>query len=229
MSNVERAEIDQVLSAVKARLEADPEAGLARSGFWKAVGAVKRAPDLVDEFADRIAAIDREGFERWALLTVPVAVGTAIAAAGVILGLMLVALAYSTPDPWNGLLFLGGNGVLLVATHGLAHLVVGRMMGIRFTHWLIGNMKRPQPGVKTDYATYLATPATRRAWMPASGALFTKIVPFALLPAGLVAGVPTWAIWLLVAGGVLSILTDVAWSRTSSDWMKFRRERAYSR
>lgn len=226
---MERAEIDQVLSAVEDRLEADPEAGLARSGFWKAVGAVKRSPELVDEFADRIAAVDREGFERWALLTVPVRVGTAIAEGGVIVGLVLVALAYTTPDPWNGLLFLGGNGVLLVATHGLAHLAVGRMMGIRFTHWFIGDKKRPQPGVKTDYATYLATPPNRRAWMHASGALLTKIVPFALLPAGLIAGVPTWAIWLLLAGGVLSILTDIAWSTTTSDWMKFRRERAYSR
>ena len=225
---MERAEIDQVLTGLEARLQADPDAGLARSGFWKAVAAVKRSPELVDEFADRIAAVDREGFKRWALLTVPVAVGTALAGVGVIAGLVLVALAYSTPDPWNGLLFLGGNGVLLVATHGLAHLVVGRMMGIRFTHWFIGNMKRPQPGVKTDYATYLITPANRRAWMHASGALFTKIVPFALLPAGLIAGVPNWAIWLLVASGVLSILTDAAWSTTSSDWMKFRRERSYA-
>ena len=225
---MERAEIDQVLTGLEARLQADPDAGLARSGFWKAVAAVKRSPELVDEFADRIAAVDREGFERWALLTVPVAVGTALAGVGVIAGLVLVALAYSTPDPWNGLLFLGGNGVLLVATHGLAHLVVGRLMGIRFTHWFIGNMKRPQPGVKTDYATYLVTPANRRAWMHASGALFTKIVPFALLPAGLIAGVPNWAIWLLVASGVLSILTDAAWSTTSSDWMKFRRERSYA-
>ena len=225
---MERVEIERVLSGLEARLQADPEAGLARSGFWKAVAAVKRSPELVDEFADRIAAVDREGFKRWALLTVPVAVGTALAGVGVIAGLVLVALAYSTPDPWNGLLFLGGNGVLLVATHGLAHLVVGRMMGIRFTHWFIGNMKRPQPGVKTDYATYLVTPANRRAWMHASGALFTKIVPFALLPAGLIAGVPNWAIWLLVASGVLSILTDAAWSTTSSDWMKFRRERSYA-
>ena len=225
---MERVEIERVLSGLEARLQADPDAGLARSGFWKAVAAVKRSPELVDEFADRIAAVDREGFKRWALLTVPVAVGTALAGVGVIAGLVLVALAYTTPDPWNGLLFLGGNGVLLVATHGLAHLVVGRLMGIRFTHWFIGNMKRPQPGVKTDYATYLVTPANRRAWMHASGALFTKIVPFALLPAGLIAGVPNWAIWLLVASGVLSILTDAAWSTTSSDWMKFRRERSYA-
>ena len=218
-----------MLSAVEARLAADTGAGLGGSGFWKAVAAVKRDPGLVGEFGGRIAAIDRSAFERWAMLTVPVGVGTAAAAAGTALGLVLVGLAYDTPDPWNGLLLLAGSGVLLVATHGLAHLVVGRLVGISFTHWFIGTVARPQPGVKTDYASYLATPAKRRAWMHASGALVSKVVPFALIPAGLIAGVPQWATILLAVVGVVSVITDILWSTHFSDWKKFRREMAVAR
>ena len=223
---MERSEVERVLSAVEARLAADSAAGLAGSGFWMAVAAVKQDRRLVGEYGGRIAAIDRAAFERWALLTVPAGVGTAAAAVGTALGLVLAGLAYYTPDPWNGLLLLAGSGVLLVATHGLAHLVVGRLVGIRFTHWFIGTVARPQPGVKTDYATYLATSPARRAWMHASGALVSKIVPFALIPAGLIAGVPDWATILLAVVGAVSIITDILWSTRFSDWNKFRREMA---
>lgn len=226
---MERSEAERVLSAVEERLATDPGAGLKGSGFWKVVAAAKKAPDLVGAYAERIAAIDRTAFERWALLTVPLGPGTAAASAGTVLGLVLVGLAYNAPEPWNGLLLLAGTGVLLVTTHGLAHLVVGQLAGIRFTHWFIGTVTRPQPGVKTDYATYLTTDAERRAWMHASGALVSKIVPFALIPAGLIAGVPGWATALLVAVGVVSIITDILWSTRVGDWKKFRREMAFAK
>lgn len=226
---MERSEAETVLSAVEERLASDPSAGLGGSGFWKVVSATKQAPELAMEFAERIAAIDRTAFERWALLTVPLGVGTATALVGTVVGLVLVGLAYSTPEPWNGLLLLAGTGVLLVTTHGLAHLVVGRLAGIRFTHWFIGTVVRPQPGVKTDYATYLTTAASRRAWMHASGALMTKILPFALIPAALIAGVPNWATILLVVIGVVSVITDILWSTRISDWKKFRREIAFAK
>lgn len=226
---MERSEAERVLSAVEERSATDPAAGLAGSGFWKVVSAAKETRELAAEFAERIAAIDRAAFERWALLTVPLGVGTAAASVGTVVGLVLVGLAYSTPDPWNGLLLLAGTGVLLVTTHGLAHLVVGRMAGIRFTHWFIGTVTRPQPGVKTDYATYLSTTAERRAWMHASGALMSKILPFALIPAGLIAGVSGWATTLLAVVGVVSIITDILWSTRVSDWKKFRREMAFAK
>lgn len=221
---MKRAEVEQVLKAVEERLASDPEAGLAGSGFWKAVGAVKRDPALVQEFAGRIAVVDREAFERWALFTVPLWAGSAAALVGTLAGLALVGLAYYASDPWNGLSLLAGMGVLQVATHGLAHLLVGRMVGIRFTHWFIGSAKQAQPGVKTDYAAYLAVDAKRRAWMHASGAVWTKIVPFALIPAGLIAGVPSWATILLLVTGAVSVITDILWSTKVSDWKKFRRE-----
>ena len=87
-------------------------------------------------------------------------------------------------------MFLLGFGIILVTTHGLTHLAVGTLMGMRFTHWFVGKLTQPQPGVKLDYATYLRAPATSRAWMHASGAIVTKLMPFVFLGAAIAAGVP---------------------------------------
>ncbi len=221
-----KSEAAQILANVERRQADDPKAGLSGSGFWKVVAAAKTDTQLRTEFGDRIASIDTEAFRRWALLTVPFPLGTAAAIFGTAIGLLLAALSYNTPDPSNGVLLLAGMGVLLVATHGLAHLLVGRLVGIRFTHWFIGTMGRPQPGVKTDYVTYLGAGARQRAWMHASGAIVSKVIPFVLIPVGLNAGVPSWATTLLVVVGVASVLTDAVWSTKFSDWKKFRREMA---
>ena len=62
--------------------------------------------------------------------------------------------------------------------------------------------------------------------MHASGAIFTKIVPFLLVGAGLAANLPTWAVWGLVVVGAATIATDILWSTGASDWSRFSRERA---
>ena len=114
--------------------------------------------------------------------------------------------------------------MLLGTTHDLAHLVVGRLVGIRFAHWFIDGPTRLQPGLKTDYASYLRTPPHARAWMHASGALTTKAIPFAIL--ALRSGDPPWVRWALFVLGGVQILTDVFFSRHHSDWKRFRREMA---
>jgi hypothetical protein len=60
--------------------------------------------------------------------------------------------------------------------------------------------------------------------MHASGAIVTKVMPFAFLGAAFAAGTPTWVIVVLVLVGVGSIATDVLWSTKASDWKKYRRE-----
>jgi hypothetical protein len=116
--------------------------------------------------------------------------------------------------------------VLLASTHGLGHLVVGRIVGSRFTVWFAG-YRRPQPGVKTDDATYLRTPARSRARMHESGAIVTKVVPFLLLLAAIWFGIPAWAVIVLAIVAVGQVIADVAWSTRPSDWAKYKREMRY--
>lgn len=218
--------LEEALSAAQHAVEAGE--GLSGTGFWKAVDSIKRHPELVDRYAPRIAEIDRQAFLGWAALTVGVGAGTALMTLATLVGVALVVWSYGLADPWNGLIMLaGGGGVLVTTTHGLGHLVVGRMAGIRFTHWFVGSARRPQPGVKVDYNTYLRASPRSRAWMHASGALVTKVVPFVLLGLVLGADFPWWAAWLLAIQGVLQIITDALWSVKLSDWKKFRREMSY--
>lgn len=210
-----------------ARRSVDAGGGLGGTGFWKLVGAIKKERGL-DRFIDDVAEIDQKAFRNWAFLTVPLAPGTSLMVLGTVVGLVLVTLAYQVEGFWSGVWILAGTAVLLVTTHGLAHLVVGTALGIRFTYWFIGKITQPQPGVKTDYSTYLRTPARSRAWMHAAGATVTKLIPFLMVGAALAAGVPAWATWALVAGGVVALVTDVLWSTKASDWKKFQREMAFA-
>ncbi|HEY6634232.1 MAG TPA: hypothetical protein VI141_01310 [Acidimicrobiia bacterium] len=217
------------ISLSRAEMALTEGRGLTGTGFWSAVDRVKRNPDLVEAYADRIAAIDRAAFERWALLTVPVGLGTGLMVLGTLLGVVLVGVAYLPEDEILATIFFYvGLGVLLVSTHGLAHLIVGWGSGMRFTHWFIGKLAQPQPGVKVDYASYLRTPARSRAMMHAAGAVTTKIIPFLLIGAAIAAELPSWAVWALPVIGLATIVTDVAWSTKKSDWAKYRREMEFA-
>ncbi len=206
-----------------ARRAVDQGEGLRGTGFWKLVSAIKSDPGL-EQHIEAVAEIDQKAFTNWAFLVFPLLAGTGLMIFGTVVGLVLVGLAYSATGFLSGFWLLAGTGVLLVTTHGLAHLVVGRAVGIKFTSWFIGTLGQPQPGVKTDYSTYLRTPAASRAWMHASGAIATKVIPFLMIGAGIAADVPTWAVLALGAIGVVTIITDVLWSTSASDWKKFRRE-----
>lgn len=232
---MDEQDIERTLGESERALEAERKPDLTRLGFWKAVGAVKRRRDLVDRYADRIARIDRAAFERHVPLRVPAAFGLIVDIVGAAVGVGLIALASSSTapgasppiwviTPWQELIFLAGMGALIGTTHTLAHWIVGSLVGIRFTHWSTSPPRKPQPGFKIDYASYLRTPARARAWMHASGAIVTKLVPFIVYPFALSAGLDPWAIWLILAVGVIQILTDVLFSVRTSDWKRFRRE-----
>jgi hypothetical protein len=112
---------------------------------------------------------------------------------------------------------------------GSAHVAVGTIVGIDFTDWFVDLPKRPQPGFKIDYASYLRASPRQRAWMHAAGAVATKLVPFLVMPYALAIGAETWAILALLALGVVQILFDLLYSVKASDWKKFRREMRLAR
>ena len=218
--------IESVLAAAEERLAAGES--LAGTGFRRVVATVKTNPELAERYAARIARIDDAAFRRWPMLVIPIVPGTIIAVLVTLIGVALVGWTYRLVDDGRTaaalVAFLAGFVVLLGSTHGLGHLLVGRLLGIRFTAWFVAGVKRPQPGVKVDYDSYLRSTPTRRAWMHASGAVVTKAIPFALIGAASVAGLPDWVAWALAVLGVAMIVTDVFWSTKASDWARVRRE-----
>jgi hypothetical protein len=223
---VESSGVESALTAAEASLGAGR--GLSGTGFWPAVDRVKRNPELAERYGDRIASIDRAAFRAWRpWIIIPIGLGTSLAVAALIIGIALVGWSYYL-DGWAQIVVFGGGLIALLATtHGLGHLVVGAVCGIRFTAWYVAGIKRPQPGVKLDYSSYLRAPARQRAWMHAAGAIATKIVPFALIGAAIAAGLPSWVAWGLAGLGVATVVTDIFWSTNASDWKKFSREMSF--
>jgi hypothetical protein len=219
-------EVDTVLNAAEVQIAFGNVPDLRASGYWGVVKAVKGDPGLVDRFADRVGAVDHVAFDAWARFTIPFWMGTMLAVVGAFLGLALIAASELVPE-WNGIIFMVGTGILIGTTHGLGHIVVGFVGGIRFQAWFIGR-GQPQPGVKTDYASYLRAAPRSRARMHASGAIVTKAIPFLLIPAALLMpAIPAWVPIALLLLGIVQMVTDVAWSTRSSDWAKYRREMRY--
>lgn len=217
---------------------------LSRTGFWKAVEAVRRDSGLADRYAERIGAIDRRAFEHGVSLRLPAWTGVTGLALLSAVGVVAILLAHRASRGrgaldlleshgvdayrWRGFVpiaFLIGFVALIVGTHSLAHWIVGRLFGMRFSHVFLGGPTPPRPGFKTDYATYLRVSPRKRAVMHASGAVVTKVVPFALLPVSLTFyRAWPWLTWVLLAVGIVGIVTDITLSTKLSDWKKVLRE-----
>ena len=60
-------------------------------------------------------------------------------------------------------------------------------------------------------------------------AIATKLAPFAALAVWPASGAPWWAAAVLAGIGLLQIATDIGVGTKSSDWKKFRREKAIAR
>ena len=227
--HLDKAQIDGILIAAEAALAPGAKVDLGPLGFWKAVNAVKKQPEMVEAFADRIGEIDHRAFERWALLKMPDRVGTALAVAATSAGSALIAWSAGQDETVHGLGLLVGTAIVLTATHSLAHWLVARIQGMKVLYWFVGSVRRPTPGIKVDYSTYLRTPAVQRAWMHASGAIVSKVVPLVGLGVGWAMAAPAWSLTALGVIAVVQIVTDVLWSTKSSDWKKFKREMAFAR
>lgn len=202
---------------------------LAGTGFWKAVSRVRSDRELAHQFGGEIADIDRTAFERSVKLRVPHAMGNAFLIAGTVFGVTISVLSSALDDLPGDVLFLAGFGAVLICTHSLTHWIVGRAMGMKFTHYFLGGPPPPRPGIKVDYESYLQVHPRKRAVFHASGAVVTKAVPFLFAALAAFDGRSSWVILVLLVLGVIQIITDVLFSTKSSDWKKYLRERRASR
>lgn len=194
-------------------------------GFWRLLERVKAEQALAQHWAEVAGRIDRKAFESRVRLRIPVWAGNLLLLLGTVAGAVAVWLATRTTSGLTaGLALVFAGGVWSVTVHDLAHWVAGRMAGIGFTSYYLSGPFPPRPGLKTDYRTYLRAHPVARAWMHASGAIATKLAPFAALAFWPSTVAPAWAAWALIALGVLQLATDIAFSVRRSDWKRVRRE-----
>ena len=210
------------------RIETAVDAGdtdLSKLGFWRLLRQVKGDAMLSSHWAETAGRIDRKAFEARVRPRFPVWLGNAVLLAGVVVGAAAIVFAIACDNETvSGVLLLGSGGILTVCVHDPAHWIVGRAVGIRFTNYFLNGPFRIQPGLKTDYSTYLRTSPTARAAMHASGALASKaapVIPLVLWPLADAAG---WSLWGLAALTVIQAVTDLTFSVRRGDWKKVRRE-----
>lgn len=236
---MESHDYQQELSRIENEVDAG-DADLAALGFWKVVARAKRDPRVSDAAVETIARIDRKAFEARVRPLFPVWLGNLVLLVGTAVMLIAIPIGFRVaegtigeePRAWlGGLIVLAAGAGLSVTVHAPAHWFVGRWSGIRFTRYFLDGPFRIQPGVKTDYASYLRASPSARAGMHAAGALASKVAPFVVFAWAYVVHLrrdwdllPAWSLWGLLGLGVLQILTDVVWSTKRSDWKKVRRE-----
>jgi hypothetical protein len=223
-----RAELGGELDRIEGEI-ASGNTDLGALGFWKVVEAVKRDRVAILEFADQAGRIDTAAFRARVRMRTRPWVGVVSMLVVTALGFVGIWLADTWTGFWSGVALFGTGVAWSIGWHLPAHAFVGWLGGIRYSDAFLGGPPPPRPGIKTDYATYLRAEASMRAWFHASGAIATKIAPFAALACWPASDAPAWSAWALAALGLLQTVTDVSFSATSGDWKRFLRERRVGR
>ena len=224
----------EVLQESFSRIESAVDEGrtdLTELGYGRLLRQVKADPMLSAHWADQVGRIDRKLFELRRRVRLPVWLGNVILVVGTAIGAgaIVVATRLDDDEMLAGLALVASAGILSVSVHDLAHWVMGRLAGIRFLAYFLDGPFRVQPGLKSDYATYLRVQPGERAVMHASGAVASKVAPFVAAAFWPATEAPAWALWATLGIGVAQIVTDVAWSTRRSDWKKAGRERRIAR
>ena len=122
---------------------------------------------------------------------------------------------------------IAAGAIWAISVHAPTHWLVGTIVGIRWTDYFLGGSLPPRPGLKSDYGSYLRADPDSRAWMHASGAIATKLAPFAASWPGLGCA--------LVGGGRAGRHRSAAdrdrhrSARSPATGRSFRREKAIAR
>lgn len=180
---------------------------LGEMGFWRIVTKVKKEPELTRKFADQIGRIDRALFREKALISVPLKLGHFIE---IVTTLFVIVILYRliSSGIHTGIALIAGTFVLMATLHPLAHCVVGRIFGIKFTFYFPDGPALIEPTIKTDYASYLKASPMKRAIMHAAGPLISTLVIIASLAIAIAVKTPPWTFWLLLGFLIFNVIFE---------------------
>ena len=163
--------------------------------------------------------------------------GNLVGGVGLLLGFLLVAVAPSTAAvSLKFLLYLVAWACFLFFPHGLAHFLVGRIVGVRFRYYTfnkssISKLKLPiLPGLasklvvltlKVDRGSFQLVSRGRRCAMFASGALASMLLPFISAFASL-GHLPIFLSEILLAFSILNFVFDLYYSPRAGDILRAR-------
>jgi hypothetical protein len=168
-----------------------------------------------------------------------IAAGNALQIAGLATACAALVLARSTPSkPAAIIAMLAAWALLYFFCHGIAHWVVGRILGIRFAFYTVGGTGNPEGypagmrwvfehlpffGVQTDKASMQTASPMAKAIMWSAGVTSSAVVPTLGAFCALRASVPGSKLFLIFA--VFWAIGTLAsnWRSRTGDYSKARR------
>ncbi len=176
--------------------------------FWRMLAKVKADEELLGEFASVIGAIDRRAFEGKVRLRINAGIGITLLLLWAALAMAPLLFFPATKDIL-GMRLVFSSMFMMTLLHDPAHYAVGRLFGIRFTHMFPDGPVKIEPSLKTDYATYLAVPPSKRVLFHLSGPLTTSlVVPSIFFFASLLLDVPAYVRYVLAAMLAMNIASE---------------------
>jgi hypothetical protein len=178
---MKEGEVQKTLDEIEGEFDKGNYGAARNLGFWRVVKAAKEDPALSDRFADRIGAIDKRLFESKSWVKLDYNAGTLIELLGALSGVVILYLALTSRDIYATILYLASAIVLMTALHPISHSIAARLFGIRFHFYFLNGPLLIEPTLKVDYATYVKTPAKRRAIFHLAGAINSTLVTLLVL------------------------------------------------
>jgi hypothetical protein len=165
--------------------------------FWRIVTKIKKDAQLTHKFAEQIGRIDQALFRAKVPISVPLNVGHLVETAMTLFFIFILYHLISS-GIYTGVALIVGTFAIMGTVHPLAHYIVGRIFGIKFTFYFPDGPALIEPTIKTDYASYLKAAPIKRAIMHAAGPVVSTFVIIVSLVVAAIIEAPSWTFRLLL-------------------------------
>lgn len=146
---------------------------------------------------------------------------------GLIIGAIIFYYSFVTEHIVSIISFLIGAALILVVTHPLAHIFIGRLYGIKIIKAYLGGVAKFEPTVIADFLTYFSAGPKQRRNYHAAGSITTVLTSLIIFLIVLFLSYSFYIKILALIIFIAILLTDVFFSPKYSDWKRARKELKY--